>query len=91
VKNGLLTLELSEAEVEKIFQEARKNPGLEATLHLADQALILHTTPQEISFHFEIDPSVKERFLLGLDDIGITLQEEKAIREFEANHNTQLV
>jgi len=89
VKNGLLTLELSEAEVERIFQETRKDPGLEATLHLVDQTVTLHVSP-EIAFHFEIDPSVKERFLLGLDDIGITLKEEKAIREFEAKHNTQL-
>jgi len=88
VKNGLLTLELSEEDVEKIFQAVHKDPGLEATIHLADQTVILHTS-QEISFHFEIDPSVKERFLLGLDDIGITLKEEKAIREFEAKHNTQ--
>lgn len=89
VKNGLLTLELSEAEVEKIFQEVHKDPGLEATLHLSDQTVTLHT-PHEISFHFEIDPSVKERFLLGLDDIGITLKEEKTIREFEARHSTQI-
>jgi len=88
VKNGLLTLELPETEVEKIFQEARKEPGLEATLHLVDQTVTLHAS-HEISFHFEIDPSVKERFLLGLDDIGITLKEEKAIREFEVKHNTQ--
>jgi 3-isopropylmalate/(R)-2-methylmalate dehydratase small subunit len=89
VKNGLLLLELSEAEVEMIFREAQKNPGLEATIHLADQTVILYAS-QEISFHFEIDPSVKERFLLGLDDIGITLKERKAILEFEAGHNTQL-
>ncbi len=89
VKNGLLTLELSEAEVEKIFQATQMNPGLEATLHLVDQTVTLHVS-EEISFHFDIDPSVKERFLLGLDDIGITLKEEKAIREFEAKHNTQL-
>ncbi|MFH1208247.1 MAG: 3-isopropylmalate dehydratase small subunit [Candidatus Omnitrophota bacterium] len=89
VKNGLLTLELSETEVEKIFQEAHKEPGLEMTLHLVDQTATLHAS-QEISFHFEIDPSVKERFLLGLDDIGITLKEGKAIREFEARHDTQI-
>ena len=88
VKNGLLTLELSETEVEKIFQEARKDPGSEATVRLTDQTVIVHAS-QKISFHFEIDPSVKKRFLLGLDDIGITLKEEKAIREFEAGHNTQ--
>jgi 3-isopropylmalate/(R)-2-methylmalate dehydratase small subunit len=89
VKNGLLTLELSETEVEKIFQEAHKEPGLEMTLHLIDQTATLHGS-HEISFHFEIDPSVKERFLLGLDDIDITLKEGKTIREFEARHDTQI-
>lgn len=89
VKNGLLTLELSEADVETIFREVHKDPGLEATLHLTDQTVTLHV-PQEISFRFEIDPAVKERFLLGLDDIGITLKEESSIRDFEARHNTQL-
>jgi len=89
VKNGLLTIELSPADVEKIFSFVGQVPYLEATIHLADQTVTLHV-PQEISFHFEIDPSVKERFLLGLDDIGITLKKEKAIREFEAKHNTQL-
>jgi 3-isopropylmalate/(R)-2-methylmalate dehydratase small subunit len=88
-KNGLLTLELSETDVENIFQTAHQEPGLEATLHLVNQMVILHAS-REISFHFEIDPSVKERFLLGLDDIGITLKEGKAIREFEARHNTQI-
>jgi len=82
VKNGLLTLELSETDVEKIFQAARQTPGLQATVHLADQTVVFHASP-EIVFHFEIDPSVKERFLLGLDDIGITLKEEAAIAAFE--------
>ena len=90
VKNGLLTLELSEAEVEAIFRAVRENPGLEATLHLADQTVTLHCFKKDEVFHFEIDPAVKERFLLGLDDIGITLKEEKAIREFEARHALQL-
>jgi len=88
LKNGLLTLELSETEVERIFQEVQKDPGLEATLHLINQTVTLHTSP-EISFHFEMDPSVKDRFLLGLDDIGITLKEEKSIRAFESRHSTQ--
>ncbi len=82
VKNGLLTLELSETDVEKIFRAARQTPGLQATVHLADQTVIFHASP-EIVFRFEIDPSVKERFLLGLDDIGITLKEESAIAAFE--------
>jgi 3-isopropylmalate/(R)-2-methylmalate dehydratase small subunit len=92
VKNGLLTIELSESEVDQIFHAVHKEPGLEATIHLADQTVTLHPLlhhGEDLVFHFSIDPSVKERFLLGLDDIGITLKEEKTIREFEAKHNTQ--
>lgn len=88
VKNGLLTLEISEEEVEKMFRAAQETCRLEATIHLKDQTVTLHT-PDEIVFHFEIDPSVKERFLLGLDDIGITLKEEAAITAFERKHDTQ--
>ncbi len=94
VKNGLLTLELSESEVDQIFRGVHTEPGLEATIHLADQTVTLHHLRhpgKDPVFHFSMDPSVKERFLLGLDDIGITLKEEKAIREFEARHNTQFV
>ncbi|HOW87374.1 MAG TPA: 3-isopropylmalate dehydratase small subunit [Candidatus Omnitrophota bacterium] len=90
VKNGLLTIELSEEEVEKIFRAAKQEHRLEATVHLTDQTVMLHAS-QEMSFHFEIDPAVKERFLLGLDDIGITLKEEAAITAFEKKHDTQFI
>jgi 3-isopropylmalate/(R)-2-methylmalate dehydratase small subunit len=89
VKNGLLTIELSPADVEKIFSFVGREPFLEATVHLVDQTVTVHVEDKDHVFHFDIDPSVKERFLLGLDDIGITLKEEKTIREFEARHNTQ--
>ncbi len=90
VKNGLLAIELSEADVEKIFQAVKAAYGLEATVHLEDQTVTIHT-PQEMVFRFEIDPAVKERFLLGLDDIGITLKEEAALAAFEKKHNTQFI
>jgi 3-isopropylmalate/(R)-2-methylmalate dehydratase small subunit len=35
-------------------------------------------------FDFDIDPGVKERLLKGLDPIGVTLEAEGAISEFEA-------
>ncbi len=87
VKNGLLTIELSEAEVDQIFKAAHENPFLEASIHLVDQTVTLHA-PKEMTFHFQIDPAVKERFLKGLDDIGITLQDEPAITAFEKKNNT---
>ena len=87
-KNALLTVELSEAEVEEIVQMVGRFPGLEATVDLDRQRVTLHTA-EEISFHFEIDAAVKERLIHGLDDIGLTLTHEAKIRAFEGRHDSQ--
>ncbi|MBI4368389.1 MAG: 3-isopropylmalate dehydratase small subunit [Candidatus Omnitrophica bacterium] len=87
-KNGVLTVELTDAEVEEIFQMTGRYQGLEATVHLEEQRLTLHTA-EEISFHFEIDPAVKEHLVRGLDEIRQTLQDEETIKRFEAQHNFQ--
>ena len=88
-KNALVTVELSEAEVEEVVQLVGRFPGLEATVDLDRQRVILHTA-EELAFHFEIDPAVKERLIHGLDDIGLTLKQEAVIRAFEARHDPQL-
>ncbi len=89
VKNALLTVELSEPEVEQIFQMVDRFPRLEATVDLDRQRVTLHL-PEEVSFPFEIDPAIKRRLLHGLDEIGLTLQHDAAIGAFEARHNPQL-
>ena len=38
-----------------------------------------------IDVEFPLDDATRERFLNGLDDIGITLQHEAAITAFEAS------
>jgi len=88
-KNGLLAVQLSEPEVEEIFQMISRFPGLEATVNLEEQRVVLHLD-EEISFHFDIDDAVKQRLLHGLDDIGLTLKELPAIEAFEKRHNAQL-
>ena len=88
-KNGLLTVELKEAEVEEIFQMAARYSGLEATVDLDEQRVTLQL-PEEISFHFKMDAAVKEHLIHGLDAIGLTLKQEAAITTFEKNHNPQL-
>ncbi|MCM8811584.1 MAG: 3-isopropylmalate dehydratase small subunit [Candidatus Omnitrophica bacterium] len=88
-KNGLLTVELQEPEVEEIFQMTSRYKGLEATVNLEEQRVTLHL-PEEISFHFDIDPSVKDHLIRGLDEIGLTLRQEAAIAAFEKRHNTQM-
>jgi 3-isopropylmalate/(R)-2-methylmalate dehydratase small subunit len=37
------------------------------------------------SAHFDIDPDVKHRLLNGLDEIGLTLQKEDAIADYESD------
>ena len=88
-KNGLLTIELAEAEVEEIFLMVGRYTGLEATVNLDEQRMTLHLA-EEIPFHFEMDASLKNRLAHGLDDIGLTLKYEEKIRTFEARHDAQL-
>ena len=88
-KNGLLAVELAESEVEGIFQMVGRYAGLEATVDLDEQRVVLHL-PEEMAFHFEIDPGVKEHLIHGLDAIGLTLKHEPAITKFESSHNPQL-
>lgn len=87
-KNGVVTIELSEAEVEEIFEAVFAEEGLEASVDLAAQTLTLHKADGEVTYGFEYDPSVKNKLLNGLDDIEESLQHMEEIRRFEANHNT---
>jgi len=83
VKNGLLTIQLSEAEVQAIFELVERFPGLEATVELVEQRVVFHMDEEE-SFHFDIAAAVKEHLISGLDDIAITLEHEAAIGAYEA-------
>ncbi len=89
VKNGLLTIELKEEEVDKIFEMVERFSNVEATVDLEEQRVILHLD-EEIGFHFEIDPVVKNHLLKGLDDIALTLEYEGDIDTFETTHDAQM-
>ena len=88
-KNGLLVIEVSEAEADKIFQRVDAHPGLEATVDLPKQEVIFHA-PEELTVRFEIEKSVKEQLLKGLDDIDLTLRYEADIARFEKTHDPYL-
>ena len=89
VKNGLLTIELSEAEVDKIFELVGRFTNIEATVDLDEQRIVLHLD-EEVAFHFEVDPVVKEHLLHGLDDIALSLKHLAEIEAFEQHHDTQM-
>ncbi|MGM0915525.1 MAG: 3-isopropylmalate dehydratase small subunit [Pseudomonadota bacterium] len=82
-KNGLLLVTLAEETVERLFQEVAANEGYVLDVDLENQRI---TTPSGEVIEFEVDAFRKHCLLEGLDDIGITLQDEDAIRAFEAKH-----
>jgi 3-isopropylmalate/(R)-2-methylmalate dehydratase small subunit len=73
-KIGLLPVVLAEDEVRGVMEAGN------ASVDLAMQEVTW--TGGEASF--DIDPEVKRRLLEGLDDIGVTLQQQDAIDRFEA-------
>jgi 3-isopropylmalate/(R)-2-methylmalate dehydratase small subunit len=83
VKNGLLTVELDAAAVEKIMALLEKTPGLGGHVDLPAQEVRIPAKGGEV-FRFEIDPAVKDYLLKGLDEIGLTLEYKEAIRRFES-------
>lgn len=75
-KNGILPVVLSEKE-----RKILSNQG-------ADEEVVVDLEKQTIStkddiFSFEIEPVWKEKLLLGLDDIALTLKYEKEITSYE--------
>lgn len=88
-KNGLLTVELSEAEIDALVKAVASTPGLRATVDLGRQTVSVAGRP-EMEFRFDIDPATRETLLGGLDEIEQTLRYAEDIRRFEAGHDIQL-
>ena len=87
LKNGLLTVVLQEAEVDRLFYECAAVPGFRLTVDLAQQSVA--TADRSQVMRFEIDPFLKYCLLNGLDEIGLTLRHKDKIQAFEAKHLQQ--
>jgi 3-isopropylmalate/(R)-2-methylmalate dehydratase small subunit len=79
-KNGLLPVVLDEKIVDQLFSEMYAVEGYQLTVDLEKKLVI---TPSGESFTFEIDEFRRHCLLHGLDDIGLTLQDEKYIHKYE--------
>lgn len=85
-KNGILLITLEEDVVDRLFTEVAGSEGYQLDVDLENQRVI---TPSGEILEFEVDAFRKHCLLNGLDDIGITLQDEDAIRAFEEKHRQQ--
>ena len=86
VKNGILVVELSEAEVDHIFRYLETNDSLQATVDLVQQQVALYDGDNTI-FSFVIEPGDKDQLISGMDDIDLTLKFVADITRFEGSHN----
>jgi 3-isopropylmalate/(R)-2-methylmalate dehydratase small subunit len=76
-KNGILTVELPQEQIDRLLEVARTDPVF---IDLENQVV---TTPFQDRFTFEIDPFRKHCLLQGLDEIGLTLARDAAIGAYE--------
>ena len=80
-KNGLLPIQLSEAQVAQLFDEVKGFVGYALTIDLPRQVIV---KPDGSEIAFEVAPFRKYCLTNGFDDIGLTLRHADKIRSFEA-------
>ena len=85
-KNGLLTIELSENEVNAIFDLVSGEEGLQATVDLERQQIVFAGATSTV-FQFDIEPGAREQLIHGLDDIDQTLKFASDISRFEKSYD----
>ncbi|MDE0894410.1 MAG: 3-isopropylmalate dehydratase small subunit [Acidimicrobiales bacterium] len=80
-KNGLVPVEVTPEVGEALLDAVEADPDLVITVDVAN--LTLEAPDAGISCSFPMDPATRERYLQGLDDIGISLRHEDDIAVFE--------
>ncbi|KAL7421810.1 3-isopropylmalate dehydratase [Cryptotrichosporon argae] len=78
-KNGMLPLELPQADLDALYKDAEQ--GLELAVDLEKQEVVRPNGAPPVKF--EIDAFRRHCLLNGLDDIGLTLQHRHEIERFE--------
>lgn len=79
-KQGLLAAKVAQPDIELLWKEIEKEPGISITADLAHRTV----TCGSVEASFEIDNYTRWRLMEGLDDISLTLRQSDAIAAFEA-------
>ena len=83
-KNGVLPIVVDEKVRNEITLYAFE--GAEISINLEEQNIIIENK----IYNFDIDPFRKECLLKGLDDIGLTLENENSIKRYENEFNKNI-
>lgn len=84
LKGGLLTVIVSQPEVETLWTAIEADPSTAITVDLDSRTVSYGST----SIAFELDDYTRWRLMEGLDDIGLTLAQVDSIDTFEANRSS---
>jgi 3-isopropylmalate/(R)-2-methylmalate dehydratase small subunit len=87
-KNGLVPVQVDEATGERLLRAIEDDPGLEVTIDVERRLLSAPAIGLEVEF--PLDEATRERFLEGLDDIGLTLRHADDIDTFESSRPSHL-
>ena len=86
-QNGVLPVVLPEDVVKKIIANAEADPGYKLTVDL--ESLRVWDNKEEVVASFDVEPFRRHCLLNGLDDIGLTLEHEDKVADFEAKRSSQ--
>jgi len=81
-KNGILPVILPDDQVEELFRRTARHEGYRLTVDLEHKTI---TDEHGLAIGFDLDEHRRQFLLLGLDDIGLTLQHEDKIAAYEAS------
>ncbi len=84
-QNGILPIILPESVVRRIIDSAAANPGYRLSVDLEEMRV--WDEDEEVVESFSVEAFRRHSLLNGLDDIGLTLQQEKNIEAFESRRN----
>jgi len=81
-KNGLVCVQVDQEIGDQLMAAVQANPELELVIDV--EKLRLEVPALDIDVPFPLDSGVQHRFLQGLDDIALTMQEADDISAFES-------
>ncbi len=87
-KAGLVPVVLTQAEVDAITAQVKKEPKTEIVIDIASRTVAVAAIG--LTADFPMDDFTQYRLLEGLDDIGLTLRYAKEIDSYESNRASWL-
>jgi 3-isopropylmalate/(R)-2-methylmalate dehydratase small subunit len=86
LKAGLLTVQLPDKIVQRLWDDIEENAALDVTVDVVERNVRWSGEVHD----FELDDYTRWRLMEGLDDIGLTLRHTEAIEAYEHERKTWL-